>query len=396
MRLTILITLCLAAPFLLPAATGSPDPVFATVPFGQWLKQPEPSRIHWALHLSDPELSPHQRYLVTLDIHADVHEPGQFVALVQLTDAKDRVWQKHRDFKASVTESFFILPGNYHLAVAVFDAASGEHSVVQRNLHVPNLKNDPLPEMWRDLPAVEFFETDSSHDRWFLPSIESRLNLSAQTKNPVEVDLLVNLTPPERLAGSTRAQNRILGALIPTTKVFTQVRWRNATLHIEFLDLARRRIAYRQDNVETLDWAKAGGALNSANPGIIDVRSLANRRYAADYFLNRISRRIRPPTQTGPASKIIIILSSPVSFEPGVELRPIQPRPGSDARIIYIRYESRPQLVFSDEGRPHRAPVVDDELEPLLKPLAPHLFEVATPGQFRRALATILDLIAKS
>lgn len=36
-----------------------------------------------------------------------------------------------------------------------------------------------------------------------------------------------------------------------------------------------------------------------------------------------------------------------------------------------------------------------DQLEPLLKPLEPRLFEVATPEQFRGALATILAGIAR-
>jgi hypothetical protein len=39
--------------------------------------------------------------------------------------------------------------------------------------------------------------------------------------------------------------------------------------------------------------------------------------------------------------------------------------------------------------------VVVDQLEPLLKPLEPRLFEVATPEQFRKALAAILAEIAK-
>jgi hypothetical protein len=38
---------------------------------------------------------------------------------------------------------------------------------------------------------------------------------------------------------------------------------------------------------------------------------------------------------------------------------------------------------------------VEDQLEPLLKPLAPQLFSVSTPRQFRRSLAVILAEIAK-
>ena len=36
-----------------------------------------------------------------------------------------------------------------------------------------------------------------------------------------------------------------------------------------------------------------------------------------------------------------------------------------------------------------------DSLEPLLKPLQPRLFEVYTPEQFRKALASMLEEIAR-
>ena len=49
-----------------------------------------------------------------------------------------------------------------------------------------------------------------------------------------------------------------------------------------------------------------------------------------------------------------------------------------------------------DEGfAARRSYAAIDQLEPLLKPLDPKLFEVGTPEQFRKALATILGEIAK-
>jgi hypothetical protein len=36
-----------------------------------------------------------------------------------------------------------------------------------------------------------------------------------------------------------------------------------------------------------------------------------------------------------------------------------------------------------------------DQLEPTLKPLAPRVFDVETPEEFRKALATIVAEIAK-
>lgn len=415
-RLPILVLAGLVAPTLVLGWEGSLDPVFSTVPFEQWLSQPNQSRMRWTLHLSDPELSPHQRWAVTLDVQVDGAElakrrgEGHFLILVQVSDESNRVWQNHQEIDLGsipegtkgndtvCTQSFFAVPGFYNVAVALFDTARGEHSVVQRRLRVNPVKNDPLPEMWSDLPAIEFFTPGSSRDRWFLPSVAGRLTIATETRRAVEVDLLVNLTPAERLSGSARIQNRNLEALIPSAKVLAQVEWRNAKLNVEFLDLARRRVAYRQNNVDSLDWPGISDALEQANPGVIDIRSLANRRYNADFFLNRIARRVHPLNQTVAPPRIVIVLSTVVFFEPGVETNQIAISPTPDATVIYIRYQPRPGITINPEGRPRRtipSPGPADQIEPLLKPLAPHLFEVHTPEEFRRSLAKVLDLAAK-
>ena len=394
---------------------GSPDPIFSTIPFEQWLNENNQARIRWTLHLSDPELSSHQRLIVNLDVQVEGAElarrrgEGQFMILVQLSDSKSRTWQNHHAIdldqiqagikpdNAVFTEPFFVLPGDYRVSVAVFDSASGEHSIIKRNLHEAPLKNDPLPDMWRNLPAVEFPGPQSSFDRWYLPSVAGRLKLAVETRHPMNVALLVNLTPPERFSASTGMQNRNLEALLPATKVLSQVDWRNARLSLELLDLARRRVTYRQENMQALDWSKASSALDHVNPGIIDVRSLANRRYSADFFLNRISRQIVFPNEAVRTPRVVIVLSSTVFFEPGVEMRPIRLASRPDVTVIYIRYHLRPAVFVDPTGRPRRTYTtgVEDELAPLLKPLAPRIFDVATPEQFRRALALVLDVIAQ-
>lgn len=398
----------LAAASGLTAGQGFHDPVFSTVPFDRWLSQANSSQMRWNLHLSDPELTPHQRLAVNLEVEIDGSEiskragEGKLLVLVQVVDEENRAWQTHREFDleslpegvkaaaARFSQSFFVLPGNYRIAIGVCDTADRDHSVVQRNLRVAGLRNDPLPDMWRGLPAVEFFTADLAPDRWYLPSIAGRPNLVAEARHAAEVDLLVNLTPAERLEGSTRVRDRNLEALLPEAKVLTQVDWRNTKLNVEFLDLSRRRVAWRQDDVRTLDWTQVGDALDDANPGIIDVRSLANRRYNADFFLNRVARRVRP-------LRVVIVLSAAVSFEKGMDIHPIGIQRRPDVRLIYLRYQQPPRMVVNSDGRPAwpRIAGLVDQLEPLLKPLAPRLLDVSTPEQFRKSLAAVLAEIAK-
>jgi hypothetical protein len=184
---------------------------------------------------------------------------------------------------------------------------------------------------------------------------------------------------------------------VPATKILSQVEWRNATFSLALLDLSRRRVTYSQENTRGLDWSKASNSFADINPAIIDVKSLENRTRSAEFFLDEIGRRIGAPKR----SQVVIVLSSAVAFETAQEMHPGLNIP-SNTRVFYIRYQPLPPIPFSGRPRPNgglppraRFVVPVDQLEPLLKPLAPRLFEVATPEQFRRALAVMLSEIAK-
>jgi hypothetical protein len=426
---TFLLLIALAASPLLAqtAKDGSADPVFSQIPFEQWLSQGDSSHIHWTVRLSEPELSIHQRFITEVSVQVDGAElarrrgQGQFLVLVQVNDEKGRVWQNHQELdlehmeegiktnNAVFSQLFFVLPGDYRVSIVTFANATGDHSATQRKLHVSPLKNDPLPGAWRDLPAVEFLPPAMLPDSWYLPTVEGKLRLAVETHEPVHVDLVVNLTPSEQLTGSTRAQNRNLGVLLPVTKVLSQVDWGSSMFSLALLDLLRHRVTYEQENSGGLDWYKASGSLSEVNPGIIDVKSLEQRQFSAQFFLDEIRRRIGAAQGSAPGRpRVMIVLSSLVRFASGQELHPIALDGPSDARVYYIRYRPAPQMTV---GRPAdtvqrrgRLPGGDlrtdfvaqfDQLEPLLKPLEPRLFDVATPEQFRKALAVILGEIAK-
>jgi hypothetical protein len=421
------------APFLLPIAVAASglasgaqtDPVFSTIPFDQWLPQGDQPHMRWNVRMSEPVLSAHQRLVEEIFVEVDGDEltrrrgKGQFLMLLQVTDEKGQTWQSHQGIDlehigegtkandALFSQVVFLLPGDYRVSIAILADATGEHSVIQRRLHVSPLKSDPLPGAWSDLPAVEIVAPSEPPDAWYLPSIEGKLRLSVATHEPVHIDLVVNLTPSEEFAGSTRVQNRNFEVLLPAAKVLSQVDWVNGTSSLELLDLSRRRAIWRQDNLNGLDWHKAGASLAEVNPGIIDVKSLENQQYSAEFFLDEIRRRISPRRRVPHRSRVVIVLSSKVRFASAQEVRPIVLNSPTEARVYYIRYQQAPRIVMGPPAVGRRGQILDgsvaarrsyaaiDQLEPLLKPLDPKLFEVGTPEQFRKALATILAEIAK-
>lgn len=405
------------------AVRAQTDPVFSQVPFNQWLSEGDQSHIRWSARISEPQLSTHQRLIASVDVEVDGAElarrrgRGQFLVLLQVSDEKGRVWQNHQEMdlehmeegmkanNAIFSQIVFLLPGDYGVAIAIFANASGEHGVIKRRLHVSPLKNDPLPGAWRDLPAVEFIAPSMPPDSWYLPLIQGKLRLAVETHEPVHVDLVVNLTPSEQVTGSTSVQNRNFGVFLPAAKVLSQVDWGSTTFSLALLDLSRRRVTYKQDNIRGLDWPAAASSLTEVNPGIIDAKSLENRQYSAEFFLDEIRRRIstRPPGPRG--SRVVIVLSGAVQFASGQDVHPIALYGPPDVKLFYIRYQPPPQIVMGPplagrRGRPGNGRVANfgpqlDQLEPLLKPLEPRLFVAGTPEQFRKAIATILTEIAK-
>jgi hypothetical protein len=412
-RFAIISCLFACAAFPISAMGGSRDPAFSQIPFEKWLSQGDQTHMRWSARVSDPELSVHQRLAARVVVQVDGAElakrrgKGQFLVLVQVNDEQGRAFQNHQEMNlehieagikandALFSQLFFVLPGDYRVSIAIFATATEEHSVIRRKLHVPALKNDPLPDAWRDLPAVEFLGSAATPDSWYLPSITGKLALTVEPREPMQVDLIANLTPSERLMGSNRVQNRTLGALLPATKVLSQVEWRNVTFGLTVLDLARQRVTWSQENGQGLDWSNARASFAEINPGIIDVKSLEKRAHSAEFFLDEIRRRISAPKRP----QAVIILSGAVEFETVQEVRPVSLNIPSNTRVFYIRYQPLPPIFYSRPGggfsqRRRFVPVVD-QLEPLLKPLEPRLFDVATPEQFRKALAAVLTEIAK-
>jgi hypothetical protein len=168
-----------------------------------------------------------------------------------------------------------------------------------------------------------------------------------------------------------------------------------------------------------LDWEGIKSSLSNATAASIDVKSLADRRHNAAFLIAEVARRnatADSSTDHATPARAVIVLSGPMVFDTEQELQGIELKSSADSRVFYIRLQGAPtrQPVFGpDPGRrrgggfggyPGRArtPGGDemptgmqmDQLEPMLKPLDPHLFDVMTADQFRKALATIMSEIS--
>jgi hypothetical protein len=386
---------------------GASDPVFAAVPFEQWLAANDPPRFRWTTRVLPPELSNLQRLRARVEIQVDGEEVAkrrgkrQLVMLVQFNDSQGRAYQTHKAIDLEeiqetagkmnfvYSQDAFVLPGEYRVSLGVFDSETGDHSVAQRMLHVNPLKNDPLPTAWRDLPPVEILR-DS-------PDATQRLYLPVETHRPVRVDLLVN----------SFEQTEI----VPALRVLSQLDIRNGSLNVVLLDLARQKVAFEQTAAHDLDWSRMEAAFKQADPKVIDVHSLEKRGRSAQFFVRQVGERLEV---SGEPVRVVIVLTGPTAFDSGENLHPIELGAKPAGKLFYIRYHSplpKPEFrpPFEEPPRfgrrqplplPRTGPGAAlaepvDALERTVKPLDPHLFDVYTPEQFRKTLSTIIDEISR-
>jgi hypothetical protein len=279
------------------------------------------------------------------------------------------------------------------LVVVLYDRETGEHNLIQRNLKIAALKNDPLPDAWRDLPSVGFMERAEKLDSSFHPEIRGRLHLPLEAQRPVQIELLVNLTPSEILTGSYRAFTFNLRALMPILKIFSQIDVHNGAVNLATLDLTRQQVSFEQTdiNVKQLDWPELKEVLSAADPSKIDVRSLQGRKYNAAFLRDEVARRIasgaalHSEVQGENPMRVFILLSSSVAFNARDGLSQIELPKDCDCLVYHVRYDWwRSQMAAFDD------------IDKVLKPLKLRKFSATSPQGVRKALATMLNEISRA
>jgi hypothetical protein len=399
------------------------DPAFQKLPFDQWLGEHDQARFHWTAGVSRPVLSFHQRLLGRVEIKLDGRDletrrgDGTLMYFVQITDRGRTRYQTHgsvdlskldeniKNANLEYSQLIFCLPGDYRLAVAILDTATGEHNAREAEFRVVAPAHDLLPDAWRALPPVEFISGQQSPDSWYLPDVQGRLQWAASVNSPARIDVLLNVAPSAPAPGSRRNSTGDLAALLPTLKAISQTGSSSLSEHVELLDLARRRVVFNQDQVQDLDWTRLKTSLGEANTGSIDVHALAERHHDAQFFVSQVRKLLS--ASDGPC--ILVVLTTPVAFESGEDLEPISRESLAACRVVYIRYRALASVSpiaeqMGGRGRGSRmgGPMIRnrppqdivDQLEGTLKPLGPKVFDVQTPEEMTRVFVEIEKTLA--
>jgi hypothetical protein len=364
------------------------------VPFEAWMQEGARTDIEWVLKVSKPKLGISQRQHI--EVLAEIrgtklNQPGAQPELLIVSALRpvggewsasrgvakvivDRPLEKREWLQ--IRHRAFLRPGNYELGVILADRTSGRRNVALRRIEVLPLKKDPLPEADRDLPAVEFIQGQKDLDTVLLPGVESRLHLPVASKSRLRVDVLLNLTPSMFMKGSKLAVEATTLFMVGVSRLLSQLEFRNGSLRISALDLERQRILYELNGGEAQDWEAVRTSVAGINPASIDVRSLSQRKQSAAYLRRVVEEKLTARLGRD-ERRVVIVVTTPVLFEWGSDLKSIPALPECDCRVYYLQYRIFFRSAFDDLSR-------------VLKNLKPRKFTLDSPLELREALAEIL------
>jgi hypothetical protein len=387
------------------------DSVFADAPFDKWQAQGPRQEVPWQVKMSEEKLSFHQRLVATIKVQVPGTElmkrshDEHITLLVEVRNSDGVSFRNYgllelenmkTEMKRSDVEfswEAFVVPGRYEVDVALWDKKSGEHNFMRRPFHVDPYKNDPLPAMWQGLDAFEFWSTKRDGPEFIFHSdIDGRLNLPLATRRPVQLEVLLDLTPSaEVFRGNYAFYTYYLEAAVPLFKVFSQIKVGNGSSNAAAVDIVQRRVSFEQSDVKELDWPSFSKALSPYNgPGRVSVEELKNRQQSPVYLREEIVRRLnRPEGQSGTGERplrVFVLIGGPMDLYVFPRLPEVETGWEEDSVIYYLQLEIAEERGITGAS---------DNVEKMLKPLKIHTLHVFTAAHARRALARVLEDVSR-
>lgn len=437
-----------------PAPSQEVAPAFRDLPVSQWLAEGDRHDIPSKVTFAPARLLFDQRHLVEVRVRVDtdrlqktsVHRHLYLVLTAadasghwlhdtngmdfELTQPLDR--NKELEFVGRM----LVRPGRHLFALILYDSVLGQRSVMRSWVRVPDIRHDPLPEVGREFPEVEFLpnaggsdqnapthpvrEPDAKPPRDGVarrgsgrrrgrdvafppadiprdsgspepPTSDSGGRIPVAAANPLEIDVLVDFTPSWQFAGSAPAYRHAASVFRQVTHMLSLLQPEPGCVRLTGIDVLGQRVLFEGMDGNHVEWSRVDAALAGVNPATVDVASLQGRTRMAEFFRAQVTRLLQQPDAgclygngQGPLQRVYVIAASGIVFPNGTQRVPVDPMPGSEVRMYYLRATLARDAVW-------------DDMEKIVRPLHPRLLTIDTPLQFRKALATIVtDLRAQA
>jgi hypothetical protein len=380
-------------PHFAPVMQHDPEFSLESIPLQQWLSTKDTAEIPWKIEVKDPALRMDQRLEVayTARIQAkhlnNLGAPREllFIMGVNSPDGERMVLPKvvRQTIKGNLPDNVelwfsdwvFTRPGDYFLWFVLYDRETGKHNAAKRHVQVSRLEDDAFPDSSNGLPQVELPRL-SDRDGGSIAGFYGGLAFPVRNKQKVRVEVISVLSPPEQWAGQKsilRSHNEHISAV---TNMLSQLRLGSGSLSLTGLDVIRREIPFRQTHSEQIDWNDFTQALQKANNETVSTETLLGSKSGGIFFRNSLAQHLTDP---GGERRVVIVVASRSMFPRGSDLQPLKIAAADcHCRLYHLRFRHDVRDNF-------------DDIEKIIKPLRPKTFNVDTPSDLRKALATIIN-----
>jgi hypothetical protein len=370
-----------------------------SIPISDWLNAGAHSEIPWTVRVRPAYLRIDQRMEVayTARIGAkDLNRTGKSheLFLVSRISSPDGEWLNEpsivrhtvedelpKHLSAEFLMRVVVQPGDYLLWVVLYDRRTGKHNVAKNRLRVPEMRGDPLPELYQGMPLVEFPEAGPTSENGGT-FVRSQLYLPVRNKRPLQVDLISMLSPPEQWTGRTRIMRAHNDDTLGALAALSQMNLTEGALSILGLDLVRRQVMFEQHDFQNVAWESLMEAMKKAQSPDISTQALQGSKNNGAFFREILNQRLTAESQESDGMRVIVVVTSARLFESGSDLRPLQIEGDCNCRVYYLRFRLNLNDVF-------------DQLERLMKPLRPRTFNLITARDLRKAIAEIVEDLEK-
>jgi len=370
-----------------------------SIPISDWLNSGDHSEIPWTFNVREAYLRVDQRlevpYLARIS-GKELNRSGKNheLFLVSRVSSLDGEWlneanvvrhtvedQVPNNVQAEFRMRLVVQPGDYLLWAVLYDRKTDKHNVAKRRIKVAELRGDPLPDLYRRMPLVEFpsFGDSNSEAGSF---VSSELYLPVRNKRPLQVELISMLSPPEQWTGRARVMRAHNDDTLGALAALSQIDLAEGSLSIAGLDLMRRQVMFEQRDFQHVEWASLMDAMKKAQSPDISATALQGSKNNGAFFREFLNQRLSEDPTLADGMRVVIVVTSPQLFESGSDLRPLQIEGDCNCRVYYLRFRLNVNDVF-------------DQLEKLMKPLRPRIFNLITARDLRKAIAEIVQDLGK-
>ncbi|MCU1283906.1 MAG: hypothetical protein JWO13_256 [Acidobacteriales bacterium] len=391
------------------------------LPVQDWITQGEHTDFPWKVEISKPVLNYEQRILVkvTAAVRADKLQEQSVTRdlhfIVKMADESGKwtttesytpfpiVQKMDRHSDVQMETEMYIQPGKYRIATIVYDSVLKQRNLAFNKVEINAVPHDPLPELQKNLPQVEYLPGSSEGDDLFG---EEHVTLPVATLRPVQLDIIIDTGKYEDAEDRTtgpidtdqygRRLPRRLGRfpvaapvkdsvyltrLLQSAAVLSGIKPSDGCVRVTALDPLKRRMIFAPTQVNKLDWETWREKLLAKDGDLVNVADYAGRREAPKFFQEQLESVMAEPGECRSAARIILVLSNGKHFADKTTKPRVDPhRCAGKCEIFYLHQEGREE---------HDS----DELKIMLS--AATILDAKDPAQFRQKLADLIKMIER-